>query len=477
MRTLLLAAVLAYPVWATCGGGGGGGRGGMAEPYQTNWASSSWDKTLKYARGKEHGVVLYFPPEATSTEHRVFKTKTFADVSKQRFFVKGTADMRKQYRPDGKLHAVFVCDYWGNEIKRWEAKPGKKIPSKSVRSSLMGVGAVAKRLAKSIKSKSEAAAKAAAKEDWDKVIKTLRPVVGYRGYEGAKQSARAWRQAEKAGLELLAAALRTDDKAARDEKLRDLKKRFAGTEVERRCAIELGRKGETQSAPPADEQWADEPEDPCEAAMRAGIAHENAGRYDAAEECYKRAAAADPRDPVPVVYLGELYRHHLGRWKEARAQFERVLTLDHDDHAVAIALHGIGKMTIWGGDNKRGLEYFARSLEWYPTPLCYRNLAVYWNTEGEAKKAYDYARKAYELDPEDSYNQVFFSVWREGSRAEVPQKALLRVRDVRRGAPLRDGGSPDGRVLQALVRRPGLPQGHRAGRGQPLAQVAAYLPS
>jgi tetratricopeptide (TPR) repeat protein len=406
----------------------------MAEPYQTNWSSSSWDKTLKYARGKEHGVVLYFAPQSTATEHRVFKTKTLSDVSKERFFfkVKSGDDkkMRALFEPDPRLHAVFVCDYWGNEIKRWEAKPGKKIPSKSVRSSLMGVGAVAKRLAKSIKSKAEAAGKSIEKEEWDKAAKTLRPLLRYRGYEGVKQIHEGWKQVEKGGLELLAAALRMEDKAARDAELRDLRKRFAGTEVEKRCDAELaGKKPESQSARPAPEQWAAEAEDPCEAAMRAGIAHERAGRYVEAEQCYLRAAVADPLDPVPLVYLGEVYRHHLGRWEDARAQFERVLALELDghDHAVAIALHGIGKMTIWGGDNEAGLKYFARSIARHPTPLCYRNLAVYWNTEGEAKKAYAYARKAFELDPDDSYNQVFYSVYLLGNGEAQRAAELIRA--------------------------------------------------
>jgi tetratricopeptide (TPR) repeat protein len=40
-----------------------------------------------------------------------------------------------------------------------------------------------------------------------------------------------------------------------------------------------------------------------------------------------------------------------------------------------------------------------------------RNLAVYWNSEGELAKANAYTQRALELDPEDPYNRVFAAVY------------------------------------------------------------------
>ena len=41
----------------------------------------------------------------------------------------------------------------------------------------------------------------------------------------------------------------------------------------------------------------------------------------------------------------------------------------------AVALHGLGKMTIHDGEFKAGLALMERSMEAYPLALTYRNLA------------------------------------------------------------------------------------------------------
>ena len=56
------------------------------------------------------------------------------------------------------------------------------------------------------------------------------------------------------------------------------------------------------------------------------------------------------------------------------------MELGNNDLATAVSLHGLGKMIIWEGDNEKGLKLFEESLKRKPTALCYRNLAVFWNT-------------------------------------------------------------------------------------------------
>jgi tetratricopeptide (TPR) repeat protein len=92
----------------------------------------------------------------------------------------------------------------------------------------------------------------------------------------------------------------------------------------------------------------------------------------------------------------------------------------------AVALHGLGKMTIHDGEFKKGLQLMEQSAETYPLALTYRNLAVYWNSEGDQVKANGYTRKALALDPEDPYNLIFAAVFMAatGNRAEALRIAM-----------------------------------------------------
>ena len=157
------------------------------------------------------------------------------------------------------------------------------------------------------------------------------------------------------------------------------------------------------------------------AAMDRALAAEVAGDYPLARSLYADAAKVDPADPVPPRFLGELYRHQTGEWKLATATFEKVLAMQPDPLSRAVALHGIGKITIHMGDSAKGLAYFEQSIAAYPLALTYRNLAVYWNSERKREKADVYVKKALELDPEDGYNLIFAATYMadSGRQAEA----------------------------------------------------------
>jgi tetratricopeptide (TPR) repeat protein len=148
-----------------------------------------------------------------------------------------------------------------------------------------------------------------------------------------------------------------------------------------------------------------------EGVLRQGLDAELAGRYPDAERLYTRAVALDPADATALRYLGELYRHQTGDWKQARATFARVLAMPADPIARAVALHGLGKMTIHSGRYAEGLAMFEQSLAAYPLPITYRNLAVYWFSEKQAEKAAGFMRQALALDPGDRYNRIFAAVY------------------------------------------------------------------
>ena len=152
-----------------------------------------------------------------------------------------------------------------------------------------------------------------------------------------------------------------------------------------------------------------------ERVMSNGLKAENAAKYLEAERLYTQAHNMDLADPAPLRYLGELYRHHIGDWAKARSTFEAILNMPADPISRAVALHGLGKMTIHEGEFKKGLALMEDSVREYPLALAYRNLAVYWNSEGDAAKANDYTQKALALDPKDPYNLVFAAAFMAGN--------------------------------------------------------------
>jgi tetratricopeptide (TPR) repeat protein len=119
----------------------------------------------------------------------------------------------------------------------------------------------------------------------------------------------------------------------------------------------------------------------------------------------------DPADPTPLRYLGELQRHHTGEWAKAKETFNTILNMPADAVSRAVALHGLGKMTIHDGEFKKGLSLMEKSVEEFPLALAYRNIAVYWNSEGDLEKGNAYTKKALALEPKDPYNLVFAAVF------------------------------------------------------------------
>src|SRR5437016_4587886 len=148
-----------------------------------------------------------------------------------------------------------------------------------------------------------------------------------------------------------------------------------------------------------------------ERTMKQGLLAELNAKYVAANKFYLRAHLMDPADPTPLRFLGENYRHNIGAWDKAREVFNQILDMPADPLSRSVALHGLAKMTIHDGEFKKGLSLMEQAVAEYPLALAYRNLAVYWNSEGNPVKGNEYTEQALALDPKDPYNLVFAAVF------------------------------------------------------------------
>jgi tetratricopeptide (TPR) repeat protein len=363
------------PAFATCGGGGGGGGGGMSsggssspQVYYVPW------KAREAKDPPAAGLVLYWFPltneelkKSSLRESRPLSLYAAQCISME------LADFRtpegQKLVGDSKAPVAVLATPGGEPIGKVESKDG-----------ILKVAQVEKLVETEVKQR-ESALDANLKDARDKA---------------------------KAG-----------DSAAAVQLFRsvfDQKCMFPGKAKE--AAKELKKLGVKEVA-----AFADAPVpvfDPRQSArieriMHDGLTAEVAARYAEAEKLYALAHRLDPADPTPLRYLGELYRHHTGEWDKARTTFEAVLDMPSDPLSRAVAQHGLGKMTIHDGNFKKGLTLIEDSVRTYPLPLAYRNLAVFWNSEGDRAKTERYIKRALALDPEDPYNLIFAAAFMAGS--------------------------------------------------------------
>lgn len=371
--SLMLVFLTVVPQeWATCGGGGGGGMGGMGggmsqqETYPVPWKLvQPSDPPL--AQGL---AVYWLPSSQAELEKSSLRFSRILSVYSQQCVSMGIVDYRtalgKKFIGDQKPPIAVVAAPEGKLIAKAENKDG-----------YLKVDQVEKILETEMKSRENA----------------------------IKQQMEAAKEKAKAGDSQGAVQLYRS--------VYDQKCMFPGKAKD--AAKELKKLGVTV---------ADVPDAPIldralnaqiQRVMRDGLKAENAAKYLEAERLYTQAHNMDPADPAPMRYLGELYRHHIGDWEKARTTFEAILNMPADPLSRAVALHGLGKMTIHEGEFKKGLALMEDSVREFPLALAYRNLAVYWNSEGDAAKTDYYTRQALSLEPKDPYNLVFAAAFMAGN--------------------------------------------------------------
>jgi tetratricopeptide (TPR) repeat protein len=377
LASVLMVLFSLSPVWATCGGGGGGGTGGVgggnsgAGPAPTVY-KVPW-KIWEARTAPQKGLVLYwFPATNNEVKSSPMHTSRILTLMSSQCVTMTVADAKQpelqKIVGDSALPVAVLTTIDGSPIKKVDSTGGK-----------LKVSEVEKAIESEMKQRETAL---------DEQLK------------GGKEKAKA---GDKDGAIAMLKPV-AEEKCLFPKKAKDASKELKKLGVE-----EIGSIPET--TPVYDRVQSAR----IEAVLRQGLRAEIAERYVTAEKLYRQASQMDPADPTPLRYLGEVYRHHTGEWDKARAVFDQILNMPADAVSRAVALHGLGKMTIHDGEFKKGLALMERSVEEFPLALGYRNLAVYWNSEGDLEKGNFYTQKALALDPKDPYNLVFAAVFMAAS--------------------------------------------------------------
>src|SRR5882762_6885279 len=367
----LLALFFIQTSWATCGGGGGGGGGGMsnngggggsnAPTYPVPW------KLYKAANAPATGLVLYwFPASQNELKNSSLKQSRTLSVYASQCVAMEVADTQipnaEKLVGESKLPVAVLATPDGTPVKKIENANGK-----------LKVGDVEKVVEGEMKQRETSLT------------------------EQMNEASRKIKAGDNDGaIKLYKAVL--DHKCLFPKKAKD-------------AAKELKKLGVEVAAIPAAPIFEPRQSALIQRTMKLGLMAENSGRYVAADKLYTRAHLLDPADPTPLRFMGENYRHNIGDWKKAREVFEKILSMPADSLSRSVAYHGLGKMTIHDGEFKKGLELMERAIAEYPLALAYRNLAVYWNSEGDPVKGNEYTQQALALDPQDPYNLVFAAVF------------------------------------------------------------------
>ena len=373
---VLMITLLASQAVATCGGGGGGGMGGMSRGSDTGANQSTYPVPWKLIQPtdpplKEGLAVYWLPSSQTELDKSSLHFSQLLSNYATQCVTMGIVDQRttlgQKLAANDKLPVVVLTQADGTALGKAENKDG-----------FLRVEQVEKLLDSEVK-KRESALK--------------------ERMEGAK--ARAQAGDNQSAIEEYRAVL--EQKCLFPKRAKD-----AAKELKKLGVTDVAEVPEGVNFDPGVMQRVAE-------TMRQGLEAEDNANYTQAERLYRAAHEMDPSDPAPLRYLGELYRHHTGEWEKARQTFDAILAMRADPLSRAVALHGLGKMIIHEGDFQKGLALMEESVREYPLALAYRNLAVYWNSEGDRTKADFYTQAALKLDPRDPYNRVFAAAFLAGN--------------------------------------------------------------
>src|SRR5829696_8034359 len=301
LATILIVLFSLSPAWATCGGGGGNRNEGPAPTvYKVPW------KVWEARTAPNKGLVLYWFP-ATNDEIKkssLLASRILTLYSAQCVSMTVADAKTPELQPiigDSAVPVAVLANADGSPIKKVENTGGK-----------LKVDQVEKLLEAEMKQRETAL---------DTQLKDAKEKVKAGDNPGA--------------IALLKPV--AEEKCLFPKKAKDAAKELKKLGVE--------EVGSIPASPIFDRVQGAR----IEAVMRNGLRAEMAERYVSAQRLYQKAHQMDPADPTPLRYLGEIYRHHTGERDKARDVFNTILDIPADAIARAVALHGLGKMTIHDG--------------------------------------------------------------------------------------------------------------------------------
>jgi tetratricopeptide (TPR) repeat protein len=375
-RAFAIALTIIFSIqsaWATCGGGGGGGVGGISTGgptpvvYHVPWrAREPKDPPVK------EGLILYWFPYTNE-------------------------EVKNSSLRSSRLLSLYAAQCVSMELADYRTPAGQKL-----------IGDSKPPLAALVKPDGTVINKVENKNGFLKVDQVEKLVEGEVKQREEAVNARLKEAKEKTKAGDNDAAITAYRSVLEEKCMFPKKAKDAAKELKKLGANDVSSLPDSPIFEPVKSAQ-------IERTMLKGLKAEINERYAEAERLYGLAHRMDPADPAPLRYLGELYRHHTGEWDKARTTFETILNMQADPLSRAVALHGLGKMTIHDGEFKKGLGLMEASAEEYPLALAYRNLAVYWNSERDPVKTEFYVQKALALDSKDPYNIVFAAVFMAGA--------------------------------------------------------------
>jgi len=382
LSVFTIAFLVGVDVLATCGGGGGGGTGGMGS-MGGGGAEAVFPVPWKVVNTADQvapgGLAVYwFPASQVELEKSSLRNSRTLSLYSQQCVLMAVADAKteigQKVAVDAKLPLAVLADADGKVINKTQGGDDGKLKVAPVEKMLE---AEMKQREGGIRTSLDAARDLMKKGDKDGAIAQFKNVTAQKCMfpKQARDAEQVLRKLGVTGLEPVPPAPNFDP--------------AVGAAIEK--------------------------------ALKSGLMAENMAEYTKAEKFYAQARQLDTADPAPLRYLGELYRHQTGDWDKARVQFQKILDMPSDPLSRAVALHGIGKMTIHDGEFLKGLHLMEESARVFPLALTYRNLAVYWHSEGDRAKADVYTRKALALDPEEPFNRVFAAAFLAGDPAHAEE--------------------------------------------------------
>ena len=175
------------------------------------------------------------------------------------------------------------------------------------------------------------------------------------------------------------------------------------------------------------------------------------GRFDGAQVEFEQAIRYAPDSSESYYDLGKLFSLQ-DNWQAARKQFEDAIRLQP---AYVEAIDSLGFAQEALGEDAIALQSYEKAIALNEQQhgkfvSAHVNLSAYYNRTGEPAKAFDYARKALELDPKSD------SAWFQKARAEERQGQLQAAADsLNHAVALNPRSSSYYYVLSGIYRRLG----------------------